>query len=230
MLKTAAVAMAVETTTEAQETVYIPPRHKVEELPYLHDFMDEFSFVDLVTSTPSLHITHIPVLLDRTAGNGKGTIFGHIAKANPQTKAFFAGAPATIVFHGPHTYISPAWYSNPMQAVPTWNFAAVHASGKLKAIDEPKQLHGLLAKLVAKFEKSYVPNPTYDFAKLPEAYINGMLGGIVGFELPIDSLEGKFKLGQERSEQDKQSVLTNLKTVNHERDIQSLTASFYKKK
>ncbi|BDC50132.1 hypothetical protein F183_A24480 [Bryobacterales bacterium F-183] len=223
--------MSVEAATlEEQETVYIPARHKVEDLGELHNFMDEFAFVDLITTTPSLHITHIPVLLDRTAGNGKGTIFGHIAKANPQTKAFFAGAPATIVFHGPHTYISPAWYTNPMGAVPTWNFAAVHASGKLKAIDEPKQLHGLLAKLVAKFEKSYVANPTYDFAKLPEAYITGMLGGIVGFELPIDTLEGKFKLGQERSDADKEGVLSNLKNANHERDILSLTASFYKKK
>lgn len=230
MLRTTAVAVVMEGTNEAQQqTVYIPARHKVDDLAYLYDFMDEFAFVDLITTTPSLQITHIPVLLDRSGG-ASGTIFGHIAKANPQTKAFFANAPATIVFHGPHSYISPAWYTDPAHAVPTWNFAAVHASGKLKAIDEPKPLHALLAKMVAKFEKTYVPNPSYDFAGLSEAYVNGMLGAIVGFELPIDSLEGKFKLGQERSEPDKQKVLTNLKTANHERDLLSLTASFYKKK
>jgi transcriptional regulator len=114
-----------------------------------------------------------------------------------------------IVFRGPHSYISPTWYNKP-EAVPTWNFAVVHATGRPKPITDPKALHGLLAQLIAKFEG---PDSSYDFAKLPESYINGMIGGIIGFEMRIELLEGKFKLGQERSDADKQAILKNLQAA-----------------
>ena len=107
---------------------------RVEDRKLLHDFMDDFSFVDLITATPTIRITHIPMVLDRTKGR-YGTIFGHISKNNPQQQAFDGTAPAVIVFHGPESYISPTWYAK-AEAVPTWNFAVVHASGKLKPITD----------------------------------------------------------------------------------------------
>lgn len=207
------------------ESLYIPKPQLVDDRKLLHDFMDEYSFVDLVTSEPTVRITHIPCVLDR--GNGKfGTIFGHISKQNVQNQCFDGKQTAVVVFRGPHSYISPTWYAN-QQAVPTWNFAVVHASGKLKPITDKKAMHDLLATLIDKFEKYEKSN--YDFAKLPDSYIYGMIGGIVGFEMEIELLEGKFKLGQERSETDRQNVLKHLETAKQNPSVHDFTASFYQR-
>jgi transcriptional regulator len=108
--------------------------------------------------------------------------------------------------------------------VPTWNFAVVHASGRLRPIEEPKALHDLLARLIAKFEN--YEGSTYDFMKLPEKYKYDLMKGIIGFEMEVEQLEGKFKLGQERREVDRAGVLKGLKS-RKERSIGELTASFY---
>lgn len=209
---------------EPQNTVYVPERHKVDDLPLLHAFMDEFAFVDLVTTAPDLRITHIPILLDRGSA-GQGTLLGHVARNNPQSQALTAQAKATIVFHGPHDYISPSWYASQKGVVPTWNFAAVHASGTLRPIEDKKRLRGILARLIAKFE-SQVKDSSYRFDDLPDSYVGGMLAGIVGFEMPIDTLEGKFKLGQERSEADQQGVLSGLAKARPERNLAAFTRAF----
>jgi len=206
-------------------TLYIPKAHRVENLKLLHEFMDEYAFVDLVTSVPTLRITHIPVIVDRTAGT-YGKIMGHVSRQNPQSQVFDGRQTSVIVFRGPHGYISPTWYAK-KEAVPTWNFAVVHATGRPAAITDKGTLHNLLGSLIEKFE-SY-EGSGYDFSKLPESYVSPMLGGIVGFEMPIESLEGKFKLGQERSDADKQGLLEHLgQAKRRERSLQDLTASFYK--
>ncbi len=206
----------------SSESLYIPKPQLVEDSKLLHDFMDEFSFVDLVTSEPSLRITHIPVVLDRSTGKN-GAIYGHISRQNPQTEPILAGRRAVIVFHGPHSYISPTWYSK-AEVVPTWNFASVHATGKLRPVTGEDAMHDLLTRLIRKFEE---PNSPYDLAKLPQSYTSGLIGGILGFELEIELLEGKFKLGQERSEADKEGILKHLRAEKPERSIYDLTASFY---
>src|ERR1700720_3440109 len=183
------------------ESLYIPKPHQVKDRQFLHEFMDEFPFVDLVTATPALRITHIPVWLDRTAGP-YGTIHGHISRQNPQSATFDNKQTGVIVFHGPHGYISPTWYAKTGNVVPTWNFAVVHATGKLKPVEGKKELNELLAKLIAKFETD--EGTSYDFAKVDEAYKYGLMGGIIGFELEIELLEGKFKLGQDRSPDDQE--------------------------
>ena len=214
--------LEAQMNSPSPESLYIPKPQLVEDRKLLQDFMDEFSFIDLVTSEPSLRITHIPVVLDRNAGKN-GVIAGHISRQNPQTEAILSAARAVIVFHGPHSYISPTWYSKP-EVVPTWNFASVHASGKLKAVTAENAMRDLLTRLVRKFE---APDSPYDLAKLPQSYTSGLIGGILGFELEIELLEGKFKLGQERSEADKEGVLEHLRTEKPERSIYDLTASFY---
>ena len=211
--------------THSAESLYIPKAHLVDDRKLLHDFMDEFAFVDLITTEPTLRITHIPCMLDRAAGKF-GTIFGHVARQNIQNQCFDGKQTGTIVFRGPHSYISPSWYAN-RQAVPTWNFAVVHASGKMKAIPEKKAMHHLLATLTGKFEA--YEKSDYDFAKLPESYVDAMIGGIVGFEMEIDLLEGKFKLGQERSEADRQGILKHLESAPPSRSVHDLTASFYQR-
>jgi transcriptional regulator len=222
----AAGALVTEAQEPAPASLYIPQAHMVEDRKLLHDFMDEFAFVDLITVSPTLRITHIPVLLDRSGGQF-GTIHGHISRQNEQAKAFDGKQEAVIVFRGPHGYISPVWYQT-AQAVPTWNFAVVHATGRLRPVTEPKALHAFLASLIAKFESYRGTN--YDFSKQPESYINGMLSGIIGFQMEIERLEGKFKLGQERSEGDRQGILKNLEKARGERSLHDLTESFYKRK
>ncbi len=209
-----------------EPSLYIPKPHLVEDRTFLHDFMDEYPFVDLVTSLPTLRMTHIPVILDRTAG-AYGKICGHISRQNPQSQTFDGRHTGVIVFRGPHGYISPTWYAK-TDVVPTWNFAVVHATGHPWAITEKPPLHNLLTRLIDKFE-SY-QGSGYDFSKLPDSYVSSLMGGIVGFEMQIESLEGKFKLGQERSDVDKQSVLEHLRqAARREPSLYDLSASFYKR-
>jgi transcriptional regulator len=222
----ALTALGAEAQEPAAPSLYIPQAHLVEDRKLLHDFMDEYAFVDLITPLPSLRITHIPVLLDRSTGP-YGVIHGHISRQNEQAKAFDGNHEAVIVFHGPQGYISPTWYQT-AQAVPTWNFAVVHATGKLQPITDPKALHAFLARLIAKFET--YQGTAYDFSKMPDAYVNGMLSGIIGFQMQIDLLEGKFKLGQDRTEADRQGILKNLPTARREPSLHDLTESFYKRK
>jgi transcriptional regulator len=208
------------------ESLYIPKPQLVDDRRFLHDFMEEFAFVDLVTVSPSLRITHIPVWLDREAG-AYGTIHGHISRQNPQRATFDGKQTGVIVFHGPHGYISPTWYAKTGNVVPTWNFAVVHATGKLRPVAGKKELNDLLARLISKFER--YEGTGYDFAKLDETYKYGLMGGIIGFELEIELLEGKFKLGQDRSPEDKQSVLEKLGKAKTPRTLRDLTASFYER-
>jgi len=218
--------------SDAQEapsdpSLYIPKAHLVAERKFLHDFMLSFPFVHVVTAGPTLRITHIPSLLDRDRGQ-YGTILGHISAQNPQRAAFDGSHPAVVVFRGPHTYISPSWYSKMETVVPTWNFAVVHASGRPKAITEKQRAYELLSRLIATFEKSIGSSP-YDFSKLPESYVSRMMEGITPFEMEIDALEGKFKLGQERAEGDRQGVLSHLKDHMYaEPSIYEVTEAFYR--
>src|SRR5882724_5391087 len=207
------------------ESLYIPKAQLVDDRKFLHDFMDEFSFVDLVTASPEIRVTHIPVFLDRSAGT-YGTIYGHISRQNPQSATFDGKHSAVIVFRGPHSYISPTWYAK-TDVVPTWNFAVVHATGALRPVAGKKELNDLLSKLIAKFEN--YQGTDYDFTKLADSYKYGLMAGIIGFEMEVELLEGKFKLGQERSAADKQSVLKNLESAKPARSIRDLTAGFYQR-
>jgi len=226
-----AAPMVIGREVEAQESaamdssLYIPKAHIVEDRAFLHDFMDEYAFVDLITALPTLRITHIPTFLERAQGR-YGTVFGHISAQNPQRAALDGSHQAAIVFRGPNGYISPAWYAN-KSVVPTWNFAVVHVSGRPKLIEGPDATRGLLARLIKKFETK--SGTSYDFDTLPADYVAGMMKGIVPFSMEIEAIEGKFKLGQERSAGDRQGVLANLPTAKpHERTLPELTAAFYK--
>ncbi|MFN7997395.1 MAG: FMN-binding negative transcriptional regulator [Bryobacteraceae bacterium] len=213
---------------DAQEpapgSLYIPKPQRVEDKKLLMDFMDEFAFVDLVTATPEIRVTHLPVFVDHT-GTEYGTVFGHISRHNPQTNAIAAGQPAVIVFRGPHSYISPTWYAG-HEVVPTWNFAVLHATGTLRPETDAKATHDLLARLIRKFEGKA---SAYDFSKLPESFTNSLISGVLGFRMEIQTLEGKFKLGQERSEADKQSVLRHLHDANQGPSMYEFTESFYRR-
>ena len=207
-------------------SLYIPKAHLVDERKFLHDFMEEFPFVDLVTPLPTLRITHIPSLLDRTAGR-YGTILGHISAQNPQRATFDGAHHTAIVFRGPHGYISPSWYAK-QDVVPTWNFGVVHALGRPRAITDPAATRALLARLIKTFERT-VGSSSYDFSKLPDSYVTGMMQGIAPFTMEVEALEGKFKLGQERSEGDRAGVLEHLRSTPYrEPSLFDVTDAFYR--
>lgn len=211
---------AMEFLMNADDSVYIPDHHKITDPEVVAHFMSEFAFADLITASPGIRATHIPVVYE--SGTGKyGRIVGHVAKANPQQALFDGSHEALIVFHGPHAYISPSWYEAGKPAVPTWNFAAVHAGGKLRAINDDVAKEKILEHLVNKFE-SYESAP-WSLAKLPESYKKGLRQGIVAFEMEIATLEAKFKLGLERSATDRQGMLKGLKSAKPERSLLEFT-------
>lgn len=207
-------------------TLYIPKAHLVADRQFLHDFMDEHAFVDLVTTAPTLRITHIPVWIDR--GRGRfGTIVGHLAAQNPQSRTLDGRQAAVIVFRGPHGYISPTWYAK-RDVAPTWNFAVVHASGRPTTIPGEEGAREVLARLIQKFEAEV--GSDFALSKIPDTTVANLVKNIVPFSMEIDALEGKFKLGQERTEGDRQGVLTHLREGRYrETSLQELTESFYKR-
>jgi transcriptional regulator len=220
----AGLAAAATGAASGAETLYIPDAHRVEDLALLHDLIDDHPFVEFITTAPTLRITHIPVWLDRKAG-GFGTLYGHVAKHNVQSAAIDGHNTAVIVFHGPHAYISPSWYENP-KSVPTWNFATVHATGKPQPVTDEAPFHDLLAMLIERSEHHYAKS-SYDFNALPRSYTSSLMQGIVGFRMPVEQLEGKFKLGQERSEKDRASIVDHLRAS--EPSTAEFTAAFYER-
>jgi transcriptional regulator len=130
-----------------------------------------------------------------------------VAYANPHWRSFDGAREALVIFQGPHAYISPSWYeAGP--AVPTWNYASVHAYGAARAIPDKDWLRGLLQRLSERHEaREAVPWRMQD---LPERFLEGMLGGIVGFEIAVSRLEGKFKLSQNRPPGDKPRITAAL--------------------
>ena len=182
--------------------MYIPPPFRIEKRDELHAFIRENSFATLITmeENGAPFATHLPFLLDAGVGE-TGILRAHMARANPQWQHFQAGREALVVFQGPHAYISPSWYEA-QPAVPTWNYAAVHAYGTPSLLDA-SGLKSLLYATVALYEG--VGAESWQFEMGPE-YVEQMMRGIVGFEIPITRLEGKLKMSQNRSETDRRQV------------------------
>jgi transcriptional regulator len=214
---------ALPGTGPGQSTIYIPERHLEKDRALLLDFIEEFSFAMVVTGQPSVQITNVPTILER-APDGTDKIWWHLAKANAQNEAM--KGPVTIVFHGPHQFISPNWYQA-KSAVPTWNFAVVHVTGSPRRIDDDAAVAAGLRRLVMRNEGKYGGGGDWSYDQIPESQLKAMRGGIVAYEMAIEKAEGKFKLGQERSEQDREGVLQGLARAPKEGDLLALTKSYY---
>jgi transcriptional regulator len=201
--------------------VYLPKHFEETREDVLAAFIAEHGFADLVThGADGLAASQIPILYDAA----RRVLRGHVAKPNPQAQHFRDGAAAVAIFWGPHAYVSPRWYET-HPAVPTWNYAAVHVAGRLRAIEEPAALEAIVRELSAKYEAG--AEKPWRFEALPEPYTRGMLKGIVGFELAIERLEGKFKLSQNRSERDQRNVAAALSESPRaeERELAALMAA-----
>jgi transcriptional regulator len=188
------------------------PRHFQESRPeILGDFMRAHPFATLVSlGADGLIGTHLPMLWDPEPAPF-GTLTGHVARPNPQAKGAAQGVEALAIFTGAQAYISPNWYPSKREhgkVVPTWNYIAVHAYGPLKIVDDAEWLRRLVTRLTNLHESfSAVPWKVTD---APDAFIDQMLKGIVGVELPLTRLEGKWKLSQNRPEPDQTGTIAGL--------------------
>jgi transcriptional regulator len=186
--------------------VYLPAHFTETREDVLIAHMERYDFAVLVTRGAEAPIvSQIPVLLERR--DGKLFLQGHLARPNPQVADFDGDTEALAVFAGPHAYISPNWYeAGP--AVPTWNYASVHACGPARRIDDPQWLRAVVQRLSDRHE-AREPTP-WRMQDLPERYVQGMLKGIVGVELAVARLEGKFKLSQNRPAGERPRIISAL--------------------
>ena len=180
--------------------MYVPRHFAIDEVARCHDLIERYSFGTLmVTIAGRIDATHLPFLIDRAAGPN-GTLRAHLARANPAWKSFGEGREALVVFLGTHGYISPDWYDSEAQ-VPTWNYVAVHAYGRPRALGDV-ETRAVLDQLSARHEDALLPKPPWTLSKLSAERIDQLARAIVAFEIPIDRLEGKAKLSQNRTEAD----------------------------
>ena len=188
--------------------VYIPSHFAEPRAEVLAEFMRDHNFGVLVsTGEAGLIASHIPFLYDAEPGP-HGTLWGHLARDNPQLRDLGAGREALAIFEGPHGYISPRWYAT-HPAVPTWNYSIVHAYGIVEPIEDVAELERLVARL-ADYHEAGAATP-WRLADQPEKYRQGMLRGISGFGIRLTRLEGKFKLSQNRDATDRARVIAALR-------------------
>jgi transcriptional regulator len=178
--------------------VYVPEAFRESDVEMLHAFVRDHSFGTLVSSTPEgPFASHLPFLLDA----GRNVLVGHMARANPHWQSLEAHV-ALAIFQGPHGYISPRWYKTPI-AVPTWNYAVVHVRGPVTLIQDGERLLEILAETVQRYDPSW---------PMPEGeYVPKLAKGVVGFELAIERIEGKMKLSQNRSTDDRLGAIAGLR-------------------
>lgn len=199
--------------------MYVPPAFRQTDLPALHREIGNCRLATLVSHGQNgLQASHLPLLLRPEEGR-YGTLYGHLARANPHWQVLAEGTEALVMFNGPDAYVSPSWYPAKAEhgkVVPTWNYIAVHAYGRAEVFDDAERLRSLLAGLTERHEGPR-PQP-WAVDDAPQDYIAGMLRAVVGFALPIERLEGKWKLGQNRSEADRRGVHDGLANSTDPRD------------
>jgi transcriptional regulator len=190
--------------------MYIPPEFREARRDVLRAFMRANPFAPLVTcSTAGFEATHLPWLAED--GGECGVLRGHLARANPHWRAIGEGAEALVIFGGPSAYISPSWYPSKAEhgrVVPTWNYMVAHVTGRVRAIDDAAWLRGLVTRLTAVHEAGR--SDPWEVSDAPARYLDGMVKAIVGVELEIGRIEGKWKLGQNRPAADRAGMAEGL--------------------
>ncbi|MEI8021845.1 MAG: FMN-binding negative transcriptional regulator [Schlesneria sp.] len=186
--------------------MYVPSHFHEPDLKTLHDFIQQHSFGLLVSQMNGLPFaTHIPFLLERESGE-HGTLVGHTARANPQC-ALAKDQSVLAVFSGPHSYISPTWYESD-NVVPTWNYVAVHAIGKLEIVEDQSNVLKIVQRMTDFYENS-LPKP-WSFNETT-TFAERLLTQIVGFRIVIEKLEGKWKLSQNHPVERQEKVVAALR-------------------
>ena len=181
--------------------MYTPKFNQVTDRALLIEAMRAYSFAILYSGQPESdqQATHLPLVVKDEGPHG--VLEGHFARANRHWQ-FLTGRETLVVFPGPHTYVSPSLYEEEL-SVPTWNYIAVHAYGTLTLVEEHEAKEALLTDLIQANEPAYAER----WHSLPEGFRRTMLGNIVGFRIPIERIEGKFKISQNRKEQERENVM-----------------------
>src|SRR5579863_840124 len=192
--------------------MYLPPHFREDNLPELQRAIGEARLAILITNGPQGMIaSHLPMLFDPTPAP-HGRLLGHVARPNPQWRGYDGKGEALAIFPGPEAYISPAWYATKRatgKVVPTWNYVAVHAYGRLEFFEDPVRLRSLVGRLTERHE-SRRPAP-WAVDDAPKEFVDAQLKAIVGFEMVIERLEGKWKLSQNRTAEDRAGAIAGLK-------------------
>ena len=192
--------------------MYLPPHFKEERLPVLHEAIRHSRVASLVTMTGAgMVASHVPMLLD-SEPSPYGTLQGHVAKANMQWRDSVGGTDGLAIFLGPEAYISPAWYPSKREdgkVVPTWNYVAIHAYGPVEFFEDAERLLKVVTRLTETHEGKRAD--PWSVSDAPDDYIRARLKGIVGFEMPIRRLEGKWKMSQNQSAENRLGAAEGLR-------------------
>jgi transcriptional regulator len=182
--------------------MYIPKHFRETDESEIIRFIRENSFGIIVSVQDGIPIaTHIPFMIE--VKDDKKILRAHIAKANEQKHSLNEGAEVLVIFPGPHTYISSTWYKN--NEVPTWNFMAVHAYGTLRLINDD-ELYQSLTDLI----KTHEGASGHNISSYPDDHVRKLMKGIIGFEIDVRNLQAKYKLSQNKEEDDRQGVYRGL--------------------
>jgi transcriptional regulator len=179
--------------------MYLPRLFRVDDEPTLLELARAYPFATVISGS---EIAHVPCLLDR---EGELVLRLHVARANQLAELARAGAEVTAIFHGPHAYVSPSWYEKPAEQVPTWSYAVVHATGRMRATSSDEGLD-ILRRTIAAFEGP----DGWSERSLKEGLFESVAKGTVGIEVTPVTLQGKLKLSQNRSEIDQRRVYERL--------------------
>ena len=190
--------------------MYLPKHFTVEDQALLAQLISEYPLATLAGNLDEhLEINHLPLMLS----TDKTKLYGHIARVNPLIKiANSSNTAVTAVFNGPNAYVTPAWYPSKQETgkvVPTWNYAVVHVEGHIQLIEDPQWLRSHVSQMTNIHEPTYQSEWKLDDA--PEEYVQMMLKAIVGIEIDIHKMVGKFKLSQNRPAEDYVAVVDELK-------------------
>jgi transcriptional regulator len=190
--------------------MYVPQQFAEPRKEVLWGLMREHPLATLVTlTTDGINADHIPLHFAESIGI-HGALWGHVARANPLCERLTSDT-VLAVFQGPDAYISPSWYATKAETgkvVPTWNYVVVHAHGRLRLIDDPQWLRQQV-ELLTRAQESHF-SPSWSVADAPEDFIERLLGAIVGIEIVIDRLVGKWKVSQNQSLQNREGVVSGL--------------------
>ena len=192
--------------------MYIPAHYEERDPAVLQTLIRAHPFGTWITlAEGGLLVNHLPFLVDTSRGE-YGTLTGHVSRANPVWHSFSRELASVVVFQGPESYISPSWYPGKHRhgkAVPTWNYVVVHAHGLPAAIEDKEWLRHHVSQLSDAHEAAQAR--PWKVSDAPADYVDAMLGRIVGIEIPLIRLEGKWKLSQNRAEEDRLGVVAGLR-------------------
>jgi transcriptional regulator len=197
--------------------MYAPSSFREEDRKVLLDFMRRHSFAAVVSrggDGGGLTASHLPLLVEEN-GPGELVLAGHMARANLQWRDLESGVEVLALFQGPHGYISPSWYAS-AQAVPTWNYMVVHVYGAPRIVESDERLAQIVDATVAENEKGF--GKPWNGDALPIDFREKLLQAIVGFEIQVSRIEGKFKLGQNRPDEDVEGACRALEMTGREAD------------